>query len=373
MDDSRTSHGAFFSLLLGKGNGPLACELFFVKTITIVGGGLAGLFLGILLRRRGLPVIILEAGDYPRHKVCGEFISGAGISLLSRMGMGSALRSKGLLCAETAQFFKEGSRSPKVFLPEPSWCISRWSLDATMAETFRGLGGVIKTGIRDRQKELGEGWVNAGGRRRVPAKKAPWVGVKFHLASMPLMADLEMHFQGGAYVGICQVEEGRVNVCALVPRNRLPTNLSDDPISAIANLFVSSLGTRMVGRERVPGSLTTVGGLDYLSSGDDGCQTGVCLGDTRGLIPPITGNGMSLALESAALAATPLEAWARGHHEWDGVSREIRLRMQSRFSRRLFYARWLQRILLSESVRSNRRFLLNRLPLLLPFAFRLTR
>ncbi|HZI32692.1 MAG TPA: NAD(P)-binding protein, partial [Candidatus Binatia bacterium] len=48
------------------------------KSITIVGGGLAGLTLGIGLRRRDVPVTILEAGEYPRHRVCGEFISGRG-------------------------------------------------------------------------------------------------------------------------------------------------------------------------------------------------------------------------------------------------------------------------------------------------------
>jgi len=189
---------------------------------------------------------------------------------------------------------------------------------------------------------------------------------------MPLMADLEMHFQSGAYVGICRVEEGRVNVCALVPRHKLSAGLSEDPVSAIALTFSASLRDRLQGKEMVADSLVTVAGLDYLSSADGG-QTGVCLGDARGLIPPITGNGMSLAFESAALAASPLEAWARGYLEWDGVCREIRLRLQSRFSRRLFYARWLQRILLSESVKANRRFILRRLPLLLPFAFRLTR
>ena len=48
------------------------------RTITIVGGGLAGLTLGIGLRQRGIPAEIFEAGTYPRHRVCGEFISGNG-------------------------------------------------------------------------------------------------------------------------------------------------------------------------------------------------------------------------------------------------------------------------------------------------------
>jgi 2-polyprenyl-6-methoxyphenol hydroxylase-like FAD-dependent oxidoreductase len=48
------------------------------KPITIVGGGLAGLTLGIGLRRRGVPAALWEAGHYPRHRVCGEFICGRG-------------------------------------------------------------------------------------------------------------------------------------------------------------------------------------------------------------------------------------------------------------------------------------------------------
>ena len=44
--------------------------------LTIAGGGLAGLSLAIALRRHGVDVTVYEAGNYPRHRVCGEFISG---------------------------------------------------------------------------------------------------------------------------------------------------------------------------------------------------------------------------------------------------------------------------------------------------------
>ena len=58
-----------------------------LKPITIIGGGLAGLTLGIGLRRRGIPATILEMGDYPRHRLCGEFISGGGRQVLERLGL----------------------------------------------------------------------------------------------------------------------------------------------------------------------------------------------------------------------------------------------------------------------------------------------
>mgnify|MGYP001386703205 CR=1 FL=1 len=73
-----------------------------LKPITIVGGGLAGLTLGIGLRRRGVPVAIWEAGHYPRHRVCGEFISGRGQETLTRLGLRELLDRAGAIPAQTA-------------------------------------------------------------------------------------------------------------------------------------------------------------------------------------------------------------------------------------------------------------------------------
>ena len=58
-----------------------------LKPISIIGGGLAGLTLGIGLRRRGIPVTVREASHYPRHRVCGEFISGRGQDVLVRLSL----------------------------------------------------------------------------------------------------------------------------------------------------------------------------------------------------------------------------------------------------------------------------------------------
>ena len=55
------------------------------REIRIIGGGLAGLTLGVLLRRENLPVEIWDAGSYPRHRVCGEFVSGRGIEVLREL------------------------------------------------------------------------------------------------------------------------------------------------------------------------------------------------------------------------------------------------------------------------------------------------
>src|SRR3954470_23394307 len=112
-----------------------------MKPITIVGGGLAGLTLGIGLRQRGVPVSVWEAGHYPRHRVCGEFISGSGLGVLDRLGLRPGFESAGAFPAVSATFISGSNRSPVRPLPVPALCLSRYTMDALLADEFRRLGG----------------------------------------------------------------------------------------------------------------------------------------------------------------------------------------------------------------------------------------
>ena len=87
------------------------------KPITIVGGGLAGLTLGIGLRQRGVPAALWEAGHYPRHRVCGEFICGRGQETLARLGLHELLERAGAVGADTAAFFSATQSG----LNKPDW------------------------------------------------------------------------------------------------------------------------------------------------------------------------------------------------------------------------------------------------------------
>ena len=82
-----------------------------MKAIHVIGGGLAGLTLGIGLRNRGVPVTISEAGEYPRHRVCGEFISGRGVEVLQRLQLTDLLVRAGACEARTAAFFVREKRA----------------------------------------------------------------------------------------------------------------------------------------------------------------------------------------------------------------------------------------------------------------------
>ena len=189
------------------------------KPITIVGGGLAGLTLGIGLRRQGIPVTVIEAGHYPRHRVCGEFISGRGQEVLARLGLRDALVEAGAVPARTGAFFLDETASPVRPLPSPALCLSRFSMDALLARVFRDAGGELRENQRVPADDSAGCVVRATGRRLEPSVNGwRWFGLKMHARDVPLSADLEIHGTQNGYVGICRLRNGEVNVCGLFRR-----------------------------------------------------------------------------------------------------------------------------------------------------------
>jgi flavin-dependent dehydrogenase len=306
------------------------------RPIEIIGGGLAGLGLGLGLRARGLPVIIREAGTYPRHRVCGEFITGLDPwtrrTLALDAHLGPAQPARGVTWFETG-------RAPwRHNLPEPALCLARDRLDASLAAAFTAAGGELHTGQRT-DPVPAEGRVLACGRR--PSAGSPWVGRKQHFRRLDLHDDLELHLGDGAYVGLTRIDRETVNVCGLFPR---PGSGCDLPTQTAA-CGLTTLAARLVRAEPVAQSACAVAGLDYENPPRAG--DGLFLGDRSALIPPFTGHGMTIALQSAALAVAPLADWSLGRRAWLETTDLVRRTLQSRFGRRLTWARrlhpWLVR------------------------------
>ena len=111
------------------------------RPITIVGGGLAGLTLGITLRQHAVPVTLYEAGSYPRHRVCGEFICGSGIDVLRGLGLYAKFIAAGAVEARSAAFCEEERTYRPKALPQAALCLSRHTMDRLLADEFQRLGG----------------------------------------------------------------------------------------------------------------------------------------------------------------------------------------------------------------------------------------
>jgi 2-polyprenyl-6-methoxyphenol hydroxylase-like FAD-dependent oxidoreductase len=315
-----------------------------VRRITIVGGGLAGLTLGIALRRNEVPVTLIEAGRYPRHRVCGEFISGAGSKALSELGLGPNLAASAKPATHSA-FFTVKRFMAKHRLPSPAITISRFHLDAALAEEFRKTGGELEAGKRWSWSSFGEGIVCALGRRAQPIENGwRWFGLKVHARGADLEADLEMHIARDSYVGLCQLASGEVNICGLF-RRKINQPAQGESMNWLRGERDSLLFQRLEGAEFDTESFCAVAGLSLRPQRIDGSECRI--GDALTMIPPITGNGMSMAFESARVAMAPIVAYARGHAEWSDTTATIATALQRQFGRRLRWASLFHCVLFS--------------------------
>ncbi|HMP83014.1 MAG TPA: FAD-dependent monooxygenase [Verrucomicrobiota bacterium] len=318
-----------------------------MKPITIIGGGLAGLALGIGLRRRGVPVTVVEAGHYPRHKVCGEFISGRGQATLERLGLLGRLTSAGATSADTVEFFTPTSVGGVRRLPQPALCLPRYEMDALFAAHFRELGGDLREGERRRDPSTDEGVVLATGRRLHPTVNGRhWFGLKVHARGVHLEADLEMHLSRFGYVGLCRQPGGVVNVCGLFRHGAKRAANPGDWREMLCGPQGSLLRDRMSGATFAENSFCAVAGI-HLGSQHARLQDGCRVGDALTMIPPLTGNGMSIAFETAEAAINPLTEWSQGTIPWPDAQKTISLRCDELLSTRLRWAGWIQRAALS--------------------------
>ncbi|HKQ39010.1 MAG TPA: hypothetical protein VJ063_13115, partial [Verrucomicrobiae bacterium] len=224
--------------------------------------------------------------------------------------------------------FVSGDRCSRFNLPEAALCVSRYDLDKALADEFTAAGGKLVCGKR---VDLhGEGIVHATGRRAHAVENGwRWFGLKAHLMGVSLEADLEMHLVPHGYIGICRLPGDEINVCGLFRKRT-----GDAERVTLAN----SLGSRFNGAHWIEDSEVAVSGLCFCEPHTNGeCH----IGDAHAMIAPLTGNGMSMAFESAQAAVNPLLAYASGE-SWAQTVDRINTAL-ARFHSRLTWGKWLQR------------------------------
>lgn len=314
--------------------------------ITISGGGLTGLSLAIALRRHQIPVILHEAGTYPRHRVCGEFISGVSPSTLQAIGiedcLGDAHRHHHFSWFARDRILRSGK------LKEPALAISRYRLDWRLYLRALELGAEIETSSRLTIQPYQAGFVRASG--RIPAK-GKWLGLKGHFKGLVPRTDLEMHTGPRAYLGITPVEDGWYNVCGLFRVDRsIDAKHEQLLIEHLRQNGNHQLADTLAEAQWREASFCAVAGFDL---GRQLPTPGILsLGDSHAIIPPFTGNGMSMAFESVEIALPDLVAYARGESQWPDAVESIEARLRRFFRKRLTASRWLHPWLFKPASRS---------------------
>jgi flavin-dependent dehydrogenase len=302
------------------------------KPITIAGGGLAGLSLGIALQSRGVPVTLHEASAYPRHRVCGEFISGVSDETLAALGIADCLDDATPL--QSTSWSDSSGRLAEMMVPGRG--ISRWKLDDHLQRQFLALGGTLVTNSRIASAP---GVIWAAGRPRRPSS---WLGLKCHARDLPLSHDLEMFTSPGGYIGLAKIEDGRVNICGLFKMPRPSGGKGSALLLAMLRQSkLDALAERLETADIDEASFCGVAGFEI------GQQIGppFSIGDAASMIPPFTGNGMSMAFESAECALQPALDYATGRKSWLEAACTSTASQASRFKRRLASATILHHLL----------------------------
>jgi flavin-dependent dehydrogenase len=310
------------------------------QPIEIIGGGVAGLSLAIALRSRDVPVVVREAGSYPRHRLCGEFVNGVSPETLDTLGVESAFQEA--VTHHEMSWWHRDSLIAKTALPQPVRALSRWSMDERLRECLERLGGEVNVSSRV-PCEPQEGRVWTAGRRLV--KDSQWLGLKAHFLGLEMNEGLEMHLGDGGYVGLTPVENGRVNVCGLFKQRGNLTGKGSARLQAYLQACgLSSLAARL---HEVQADESSVTGVTGIAFGRQGQEEGLlCLGDAERMTPPFTGNGMSMAFESAECAFKPLVQYYHNRGDWSQTCDEIRSHLAQRFDRRLAFAKGMHQFIL---------------------------
>jgi hypothetical protein len=215
-----------------------------------------------------------------------------------------------------------------------------------LAEAFVAAGGELRVHTRMAPEAAPAGRIFASGRRRRPS---PWIGLKVHVRGLRLDGDLELHLGDRVYVGLSAVESGRINVCGLFHR-RL-TSPGEPPALGVGVLLrhlaaagLAALAHRLETADIDEASFCAVASIDFPVECPEPGR--LRLGDSFAMPPPFTGNGMAMALQSAALALDPLLAWGRGELAWPAAVSIVNRRLRRRFHTRLASANVLHPFLL---------------------------
>ena len=344
--------------------------------VAIVGGGLAGLSLSVQIARKGYHVVLFEKEKYPFHKVCGEYISLESWDFLIGLGLPLEIWNlpkirELLITAKDGTFIQET-------LPLGGFGISRYKLDAALAVIARAAGVELfeNTRVQDIQFENGHHQVQTSqgiftsrvacacyGKKsnldvrwkRVFTKNKHvqnYVGVKYHVHAKSPDGQIALHNFSGGYCGISKIEDGRACLCYLTKSENLKKNRQSIPLME-ENILKQNPFLRKVFEEMgiLYDEPLTIAQISFSKKSQVENHV-ICIGDAAGMITPLCGNGMSMALHGSKIAAENIILFLSGANTREYMEIQYRDQWKQLFSSRLKTGRWIQ-LFFGNAFRSN--------------------
>jgi flavin-dependent dehydrogenase len=362
--------------------------------IAVVGAGPAGASLAIRLAKSGFEVVLIEREKFPRHKLCGEFISPECLAHFRDLGVLDEMFAAGGERVSETVFYAPGGRCVSVpsewfgSAHEGALSLSRAEMDRRLLEKARAAGvrvleetqtiGVLfengaARGVRVKSPDgataemAADLTVDATGRANVLGKLAEkeisrqgaraqqraeiqnpkskiqnrLVGFKTHLENVRMeKGRCEIYFFRGGYGGLSYVENDRANHCFLV-RADVAKKYAGQTDLLVAEVIFENRRARETMRDSKPV-------FDWLAVSVDGfgikelnpAGNLFAVGDAAAFIDPFTGSGMLMALEGAETLAGII---AENRFAPEKIAGNYQFAFREKFQRRLRVCSWLRR------------------------------
>lgn len=336
----------------------------------VIGGGLAGLALSVQLAGGGFKVILFEKEQYPFHKVCGEYISLESFGFLRQLGV--PLEDWNLPVMKRLMVSAPGGKLLIQPLPLGGIGVSRYKLDAALAAIAERSGVEVRghTKVNEVQYQSGLFYIETnngifetpvccgafGKRSNLDVKwkrgfvqqKASaldnYIGVKYHVYLDRPRDIIALHNFNSGYCGVAAIEENKYCICYLTTALSLRNNYNDikrmeeallfknprikEVFSAASFLYKEPLAISQISfnkKQQVENHI-------------------LMAGDAAGMIAPLCGNGMSMALHAGKLAAQCVTEFLKGNTDRYDMETRYQQQWKRLFGSRLRTGRMMQRL-----------------------------
>ena len=336
-----------------------------MKKVVILGAGLAGLISSILLARKNIAVTLIEKKIFPFHRVCGEYISNEVIPFLNS----HHIFPTPLQPTNITQFQLTAVNGRSAILPLDlgGFGVSRFAFDnylkheaeksgVTLLENteasnihFTGYGfellantkplsADVVLGAFGKRTKLDVEW-----KRGFTQSRSPYVGVKHHLKTNHSKDLIALHNFEGGYCGISNIEAGKTNLCYLVHRDKVREAGSIEQLEQTVLMKNPWLKSIFENSEFLFDKPETINEISFATK-EPVYNNMLMVGDAAGMITPLCGNGMAMAIRSAKMAAELVSEYCADQISRAAMENFYASCWKSQFANQLWFGRQTQKL-----------------------------
>lgn len=318
--------------------------------VAIVGAGPAGSTLAALLAGRGVSVALYDRDAFPRDKLCGEFLSYDALPVLEPLGVIDEIDQAGAPRIERCRIVGS-SRTYEFPLPHVSRGVSRLLFDDLLLRLAekngaKRLDGVAVTDIRELNARVVAGAWGRWGRFDQQLQRAfvrdrvhRNFGFKRHYHGEHPRDTIELYSFARGYLGVNAVEGDVTNICGLVHASRL-TGHKGRWDAFIETIRAEEKPLDALYARNTPAQENYLSSEPVIFRARSAVEGGIFMvGDASGVIDPLTGNGMAMAVESALLAAPLILRLLESPARRGEIEDEYRKKHRAMFASRIAWSR----------------------------------